>query len=314
MKTINKLAGIVSFLFACTPLLAQEQPTVQPTPTKRIVVNDFFIQSGMFATQQGLATAVDFRKLAPQSALLKSDLSTYNTAAYPSFHANTMLSVLLGLQFLDKEKKAYKANPLLRLGFSYMKASALSADLTKTFTKPFDTLISSHNNPPTYVDSSTTRTYNMNYSSEQIRLDASLLFRSNPEARWSLFTGFGVTLGASLNAKTDISYNVYQSTSNENTSTSYSGSGNGFGYSFYYNENTSSDVYKTESFRNSNNVGVSAYIPLGVDFRIGKKRPFWKMSHLFLESRPGLNWTSIPELRTVAGACIQLGFGYRAHF
>jgi len=50
---------------------------------------------------------------------------------------------------------------------------------------------------------------------------------------------------------------------------------------------------------------------LGIDFRIGKKREFWKRTHLFYELRPGINVTSIPELRPITNASVQHGIGLR---
>jgi hypothetical protein len=54
-----------------------------------------------------------------------------------------------------------------------------------------------------------------------------------------------------------------------------------------------------------------AYLPLGVDFRIGNKRDFWKRIHLFYEARPSINMTAIPELRTITNASIFHGLGVK---
>jgi hypothetical protein len=62
-------------------------------------------------------------------------------------------------------------------------------------------------------------------------------------------------------------------------------------------------------FTNKKKFACAAYVPLGVDFRIGKKRAFWKRTHLFYELRPSV--TTIPELRTFANAGVQQGIGLR---
>jgi hypothetical protein len=46
----------------------------------------------------------------------------------------------------------------------------------------------------------------MDYSSNQLRLDASLIFRTNADARWSAFAGVGINAGVSLNSNTTIYY------------------------------------------------------------------------------------------------------------
>ena len=212
-----------------------------------------------------------------------------------------MFSVLLGLQFNDKQKTFYEGNPLLRVGISYISGTTLTGGLFDEVRKPYDTLTSSQTGQTVYIDSINTKNYSMSYTSEQLRLDGSLIFRTNPESRWSIFTGMGITAGVSFNANTNIYYN-----SNGKAEARYA-NGNSFS-SYGY---SSSANIKTEKFRNKTNIGLSIYIPLGIDFRIGKKREFWKRTHLFYELRPGINVTSIPELRPITTASVQHGLGLR---
>jgi hypothetical protein len=150
------------------------------------------------------------------------------------------------------------------------------------------------------MDSIIRKNLGMKYSSEQLRFDGSLIFRTNPEARWSLFTGIGITAGFSFNAYSEIYFSQTNSIEarfpNGNSSTYYSHFGND---------------WETEKFRNKNNLAFSTYIPMGIDFRIGKKSEFWKQTHLFYEIRPGINMTSIPELRTLTNRTIQHGLGLK---
>jgi hypothetical protein len=141
----------------------------------------------------------------------------------------------------------------------------------------------------------------MDYSSEQIRFDGSMIFRTNPLARWSLFSGIGITAGVSINSNTNIYYSKYLRTE------IYESDGAVLNSSSYYH----SDQSISENHKNKNGYAVSAYIPMGIDFRVGKKREFWKQIHLFYECRPGMNMTSIPELQTATTASLQHGFGLR---
>lgn len=273
----------------------------QAMTVNKISINEIYIQTGFFSERNTNGSLTDFKSLAPQSILLNSDFTGYSLSNGFSLSSNTMFSVMLGLQFSDKQKTTYKSNPLLRLGISYFSGTTLTGGLYKEDRKPYDTLTSTQTGQTAYVDSVNSRHYNMNYSSEQLRFDGSLIFRTNPEARWSIFTGIGITAGLSINANTDIYYSNSGRTEtrypNGNTSSSYG--------------NSSSDNYKTEKFRNKNNFGASTYIPMGIDFRMGKKREFWKHTHLFYELRPGINITSIPELRTITNASVQHGLGLR---
>jgi hypothetical protein len=214
---------------------------------------------------------------------------------------NTMFSVLLGFQFSDNEKTSYKSNPSLRLGISYFNGTTLAGNFYREDRKPYDTLASTNSGQMAYIDSIFSQNYFMIYSSEQLRFDGSFIFRTNPEARWSLFAGIGATIGLSINANTEILYNK-----SDRTETRLA---NGNNYSSY--GNFSSNIYKSETFINNTVLGASTYIPMGIDFRIGKKKEFWKMTHLFYELRPNFNYSSIPELGSLTNAFIQHGLGLR---
>lgn len=297
MKTTIILSALV-LLTVSSSVFGQEE---QPKAIKKISIHDIYIQTGFFSERNTNGTLADFKSLAPQSVLLNNNMTDFSPSGGFSLTSNTMFSVMLGLQFSDKQKTTYQTNPLLRLGISYFSGTTLTGGLYKEDRKPYDTLTSTQTGQTVYIDSINSKNYSMNYSSEQLRFDGSLIFRTNPEARWSIFTGIGITAGLSINANTDIYYSNSGRTEtrypNGNTSSSYG--------------NSSSDNYKTEKFRNKNNFGASTYIPMGIDFRIGKKREFWKHTHLFYELRPGINITSIPELRTITNASIQHGLGLR---
>lgn len=300
---INNLLSTLILLTALSPVLAQEE---QPKTVNRIRISDIYIQTGSTIEPSTTGTRGDFNELAPNSVLLEKGLEASESSPYNGFdmRGNNMFSVILGVDFRDKHKTAYKANPHLRLGFSYFSGTSLMGGLYKEDHKPYDTLTSTQTGQTVYMDSLTTKDYRMNYSSQQLRFDGSLIFRTNPEARWSLFAGIGITAGMSINAHTDISYNRTEDTEiifpNGNRS--------------YSNSSYSGDTNEREVFRNKNNFGLSVYIPMGIDFRLGNKKEFWKRTHLFYELRPGIDITSIPELRTITNPCIQQTFGLKVSF
>jgi hypothetical protein len=301
MKSSNILRVVVIIIMCYSSLLAQEE---QPKQINRISTSDFYLQPNFLFQFAALGDYSEFKKLAPQSTLLKSDLSDYDQQIGFSTRAtNPIFSVMLGFKFSDKQKTLYKSNPVLRLGISYLSRASLFGSLYKETRK----VLAEFPNPQIgeifYIDSLIRRSINMDYTSQQLRLDGSLIYRTNPEARWSLFAGIGITAGLSINAITTISYSKYSSletrSSKDNTNPPPTSS-------FYV-----TNEGKTERIRNKTNLGFSAYIPTGVDFRIGKKREFWKRTHLYYEFRPGINAISIPELRTFAAGSLQHGIGIR---
>lgn len=243
----------------------------------------------------------EFQKLAPGSELLKADFTGYNQYNDYISSVNSMFAVNVGFRFGNANRTAYKKSPLLRLGFSYFSTTDLANNLSQTRTFRSDTLVSTNNGQVYYVDSTIYRSYNMRHTSDQLRLDVSLIYRTDPKARWQFYGGLGLTAGASLKAYTTIDYVVGSNIESTN-------------YYFYpiYTDQVSD--YKNEYFRNSADFGLSAYVPLGLDFRMGKKRPFWKRTHLFYELRPGASFSSIGDLSSFANISVQQGLGIKVNW
>ncbi|MEO6668982.1 MAG: hypothetical protein ABIN36_05875 [Ferruginibacter sp.] len=302
MKTYAILSVLI-FVSISFSASAQQQNSKS---ISRIQVNSLYVQTGFLLQGGADGTLADFNRLAPNSTLMGSNnLNNFFETRTSSVSVDGIFSVMLGLQFSNKQKQAYKANPLLRLGVSYFSGNTLTYRINNNESKTFDTLTSALTGETFYLDSSISKDYSMKYSLEQLRFDGSLIFRTNPESRCSLFAGIGFTVGYSLNAKTVIEYDYssYQQVRSPGTN-SVSAYG---AYSSRYN----GDNTKRERFKNKNNFGASVYIPLGFDFRLGRKRPFFKRIHLYYELRPGVNFTDIPELRKTTNASILSAFGLR---
>jgi len=268
-------------------------------PISRIHLSDIFLQTGLSGSINQNESINSMNVLAPKSEILQSFTGANSSTNDFIYGANAFSSIQLGLSFRNKAKSDYKTNPLLRIGIMYVSNNSVSARSNAEIRQPFDTLTSSQTNQSIYVDSITNRYYSIEYTSQQIRLDASLLFRSNQTARWSVMAGIGASYGISVNANTRVSYSKYG-----REEFIYS---NGDKIRKYGEESE----FRSETFNNKMNSGYSFYVPMGVDFRIGKNREFWKHAHLFYELRPGIDINVIPELQTYRSMNIQQGIGLR---
>jgi len=262
--------------------------------TPRVRISEFHLQTGFQYYPAETTSLEDFRKLAPNSILLKEDLPSYNSFGYYNGRGN-FSSVQLGLTFKNHP------NALLRVGISNMGVSGLQNRFEKQDYFPYDTLTSSLTGEQTFIDSVSSQSYFMNHSSRQIRLDAALIFRTDASARWSLFAGIGASLGVNYNATTYISYyrNNYINNQNGNS---------------YYNGYSNNGSEKTETFTTKNYLTTTAYIPMGVDFRIGKNKVFWKRLHLYYEIKPSISMTQIPALRTITTVNMTQALGLKVSF
>jgi hypothetical protein len=149
-----------------------------------------------------------------------------------------------------------------------------------------DTLISSQTGQMYYVDSTISNYYNGNYSNDQLRLDAAYIFEANAGKRWAFHAGLGISIGMSYRSTTTLRAEEYIQP-----------------YSGY--EGTSTQNIESESYGNFMVMGGSAYIPLGINFKLGNKREFWKPFVIYNEFRPTIQLNSIPN-NTVK---FNVGFG-----
>jgi hypothetical protein len=282
------LAGYLLLLMF--PALAQESSKL---PLFRIADVHMLLGS---SSDRGINGSMnDFRKLAPGSVLINTNLNDFRYS-FDDGYSEGAFTLLEGFQIRNKEGSAYRKAPMLRVGINYFNATLMSESYSRQFRQRVDTLTSNQTGAEYYVDSVANHYLGMDYSSEHVRLDVSLLFHSNPAGRWSFFAGAGINAGISINAQTNIYYSEYGQVERDMNRN-------------YYNTN---NLSKSESFINKSGFSGSFYIPLGVDFRIASKNDFFSKTHLFYEMRPSLNMYVIPELGSYfnTGNGHNLGFRY----
>lgn len=68
-------------------------------------IHDIFIQIGSNSMPNIYATLMDFKTIVPQSVLLNRDLTDYSLSDDATTTNNSMFSIVLGIQFSNKQKK-----------------------------------------------------------------------------------------------------------------------------------------------------------------------------------------------------------------
>jgi hypothetical protein len=196
-------------------------------------------------------------------------------------NSSNFQSIQLGLSFAKCPKGT------LRIGISNVHSELLNTAGFKYESYVVDTLISSQTGQMYYVDSSISNYYNGNYSNDQLRLDAAYIFEINAGKRWAFHAGLGLSIGMSYRSTTTLLTEEYIQP--------YSG----------FESNANSENIESESYGNFMVMGGSAYIPLGINFKLGNKREFWKPFVIYNEFRPTIQLNSIPN-NTVK---FNVGFG-----
>ena len=259
----------------------------------QIKITQIHINSGSFMDIDNSKNQLsDFSLLAPGSDILSKDFSAYQTNAYyfsgglmrdNSFLSNSsnFQSIQLGLSFAKCTKGT------LRIGISNVHSELLNTSGFNYEGYVVDTLISSQTGQMYYVDSTISNYYNGNYSNDQLRLDAAYIFEVNAGKRWAFHAGLGLSIGMSYRSTTTLRAEEYIQP--------YSG----------YEGTSNTQNIESESYGNFMVMGGSAYIPLGINFKLGNKREFWKPFVIYNEFRPTIQLNSIPN-NTVK---LNVGFG-----
>ena len=274
---------LLTIIILCSTITYSQKDSTQ---TKRISINEFYFFPANSIGKSIFSTASDFQKLAPNSLLLNKDFTNYSHNSSFKMHPviSPSLNLMVGFKFRNLKHSS------LRVGFGYASGTSLSTNYINENSSIYDTVVSTKTGQKSYLYSNYTDKYSMKNTYEQIRLDVSYIFKAKLGERVSIYTGLGGTFGIIFNDLTEIQHS--------NTIT-YDGS-----------EQDVSTI-SSEAFKNKNSYSYSAYVPLGIDFIVCNKSELLKRVHLFIESRPTINFINISGLSTYTNASMQSGLGIK---
>jgi len=272
----------------------------QPGSLDRIQFTDFFTFWSTSLQSPVNGTVDEFRALASQSTLLDRDFQGFSSFPGYTSDLSQAFTGMVGFRLANHDRSAYHSNPVFRAGIGYYAQTLMTNQLYRKQTKPWDTIYSAQTGLLNYVDSVIIENYQMKYRAEQIRLDISVIFTTSPAERWSVYSGVGVIAGLSFNSYTEVYYDKHKTVEPHQANGTY-----------IYTTSPPVSHDKTERFTNRNGYVYSLYIPLGIDFRIGKRIDFLRQIHLVYEARAGLHVNRIPELNTYTTADILQNIGIR---
>lgn len=270
--------------------------------TRVIQIYDWSLNAGISSDYGVEGTTDDFVLLAPQAGLADIVYPTDYTPAYwrAGVYMNPAFNASVGVQFYSKKKQAYSKIISARIGLSYNRMTPFAGRIYYDSETTIDTLVSIGTGQTYYLDSIFTESYRMSYNTNAMKVDFSFLLRFNSEGRWSFYTGAGFSGGLSFLATTKIyQFSHVEAEFNDGDDSS---------------SITTVLEFNDDTYKNKIGFNASFYLPVGLDFRLGKESDFWKRAHLFCEMRIGMSFISIPELRTIRWTNVQQGLGFRFVF
>jgi hypothetical protein len=265
---------ISSFSFAQTDSIKKLQHR------EKLKITDYYLMPGFSLSTNNYVTLDEFKRLNPNSELLKNDFTNYTQYPPGSMNLNADIAFKIGFKLNENNSKQFQ------LGVLHSTYNNLSTHYSKSDKKRFDTVTSSQPGIIYYLDSVHTTNYSMTYNANVLALTASLIYRTNPEARWSLYAGVGFAAGVSYKSMSTIFMNDYynietRKPNGELVANSYSNINNG---------------YTNEYIRNKPSFQFMLNIPMGVDFRMGKRKEFFKRLHLFYELQPAFQLNVVSKI------------------
>jgi|GEM_PF-2333956 len=261
--------------------------------------SDIYVLFGNFG---GQAIGVSYNtalQLAPQSVRLANPLG-YQATDW-NYDNNQTFTFVGQIGIKLPKKRFHTLAPTLRLGLMYNQGTVLANAISKRTRVRTDSLTNSQGAVVRYVDRVNRETIVTNYQIDELYADANLTYSINQRGRFSMFLGIGVGIGAFFNSNTDVVY----------TNTAYT-SEYALNDRFETNTNFSTEEYEQENFRNDPGFAAMAYLPVGLDFKLGKKNEAWQKAHVFVEFRPGVQIRQFPEANyTVFGQFVAGHLGFR---
>jgi len=219
-----------------------------------------------------------------------------------NFASGRQLNFEIGFNPYSKKLGDYNKKREITLGLYYSGANLADRNSMKFSIVPGDTF--SHNST-TYQNDTIKRTHK-SYREEAniIGISFQSLYKTDPDKKLSLFTGYGINLGYAVTAR------IYKRTSKDsavvvnyyNTQTNYNEFNNG--------TLLGSEVLKTSSDAKPT-ILTSVFIPIGINFRICKTKEIWNQMNLFAQADFGLQAETVINRRAHFNPYVGYSMGFK---
>ena len=252
----------------------------------------------------------DFQKIAPDIDFSQFNFQGFaNPRAYHAMEAETFSMALL-IDWRHKDNSPRLGNPKLRVGFAYSSGFYTPHQFVRSSRTPYDTVqvIVGGETTPYPRDSVYTESYRFDNWSRRLRMHASILWQTNPEKRWSLFSGVGLGFGVSIYSEIE---HYFSSSYSIETQTSPNQS---LFQGYFLNEPSGYIANSGSLSQGARWIDANIFVPIGLDFRLSKKENLFKKMHLIAEITPMLYMNKVPGIRMKVNGTLGANFGLRYNF
>lgn len=250
----------------------------------------------------------EFKKLAKNNSnFFNSNLNTYSSYSNLLF-AVSQINVIVGFSPYNSKSESYYNKRELKLGIGYNSGVRRSFNFFRNIEIPGDTFTSSNNNI-IYLDTLIYSNYDYFEVIDELEIGITYLYKTDPEKRISLHTGYGIGLGFSI-------YSGLNSSNYDDTSLVFTTIIDGTEYSSYkaYDNNYYSSDNRDRNVKTKNSVFIRTYIPFGLNIRLSKKHDILNQMNLFFQTKFGFEYQQIIDDNNYLRPFYGFGIGLKYDF
>lgn len=242
------------------------------------------VMTGIGVQMSPLFNEKDVAQWSKDDPWITQDFTGYNHFSGLNRTTSSQFSAYVGF------RKESRFNPVIRGGITYKRLNSQVFGRYQQWSGPYDTLVSSQTGQQYYVDTVRMRSVSAFWGADVLALDGSFILQTDLTRRWSFYGGMGLQAGIMFNQELQLTRMEMFSETNM--------------------------TYEMEveleqrNYRMNTGFSSTVYLPLGIDFRIGKKRPLWQQVHLVYELRPSLSFQTMSSVSVVSPGITQ-HFGLR---
>jgi hypothetical protein len=267
---ISKLAALMAFSMSLTwTAFASDSSKFK---------KEFFLSVGSIQTNVLHVGYTSVNQFTAPSQMAQKYSEFNKMSAYTGF---SLPDIHFGMNFCRAGKKYQNT---WRIGLTSSSATDITGYYNRQESYRIDTFYSTQTNAVYYIDSTVYHTFRYRNWSNWLHLDVSKIWRTDNPNKFTLYTGIGAVTGVTLNSNSDLQYNRYSIDNKPSNSIAR-------------RPNYGNEYYETENIKNKTRTFASVYVPLGIDYRLSKKKIFWSKLHLFYEGRFSLNQLNVPEVK-----------------
>jgi hypothetical protein len=252
---------------------------------QRVQVSSIWLQTGYSGNPAGIQDLATLKTILPNEPWLQQSFPGGAPSSQLYGFANPGSKVAISIRNA-RPKNDFQKYGQLRLGISTNRGQDFGWNYNKQTNFKVDTLASTATNQQYFIDSIVTTNDGITNWYQDIGMQVAAMFSTNTKGRWSLYAGFAMAFGGSL-------YNKYavSSSSAYYITAPYMGANSNnsnWGYGGRSSYNYTSQTKDMPSRRT-----MSVATPIGVQFRIGKRRDIAKHLRMNYEFSPSVTSISI---------------------